>query len=264
MKLLEFKTTQSSVFKILIEALKEIIIDVNMEFSNECIRIVKMDITETVLVILELPAQCFIDSGYYFCDYTKDNPLVVGINIMNLFKLLKTSNNDDILSFKIDDENPGVLDIRLENNAKSTVTKYILNLIEIDEETLQIPQIDFDTIITYNSTSFQKIVKDMYNLQTKLIDIKSYNKQLIFSGNGDFASQETTIGEDTSDIKFNKNTDGIFQGKYLTKHLLSFTKCTNLCNNIKMKLKNDFPLIIEYKAGSLGKITMVVAPKNEN
>ena len=192
MKLLELKTTQSGIFKILIEALKEIIVDVNIEFSNEFIRIVKMDVTETVLINLELEASKFVESGYYKCDYTKENPLVLGINIIYLFRLLKTINNDDILSFQVDDENPGVLDIRLENNAKSTVTKYILNLIEIDEETLKIPEFEFDTIVVYNAVSFQKIVKDMSNLGSKFIDVKSYNKQLIFSGQGDYATQETT------------------------------------------------------------------------
>ena len=263
MKLLELKTTQSSIFKILIEALKEIVVDVNMEFSNECIRIVKMDVTKTVLVSLVLKAENFAESGYYKCDYTKENPLTLGVNIFYLFKLLKTLNNDDILSFQVDDENPGVLDIRLENSAKSSVTKYLLNLIEIDEESLDIPEIDFDTVITYNAASFQKVIKDMSNL-SQTIEIKSYNKQLIFSCQGDFASQETTIGEDTDDIKFNKNTDSIFQGCYLSKNLLSFTKCTNLCNNITIKLKNDVPLIITYTAGSLGKITLVIAPKNED
>lgn len=261
MKLLELRTTQSSIFKILIEALKEILIDVNMEFSNEYIRIVKMDITQTVLVNLELKSENFVESGFYKCDYTKENPLVLGVNIFYLFRLLKTLNNDDILSFYVDDTNPGVLDIRLENNAKSSVTKYALNLIEIDEEDLSVPKIDFDTIITYNATCFQKLIKDMSAL-SDTIEIKSYNKQLMFSCVGDFASQETTIGEGTDDIKFNKHTDVIIQGCYLSKHLLSFTKCTNLCNNVTLYLKNDYPLFIKYTAGCLGKITLVVASKN--
>lgn len=257
MKILELKTIQCTVFKTLIEALKEILIDVNIEFSNEFIKIVKMDVSHTVLVNMELKAENF---EYYKCDYTNDKPLVVGINILYLFKLLKTLNNDDILSFYINDDSPGILDIRLENNTKNTITKYLLNLIEIDEETLQFPSTNFDTVITYNASTFQKLIKDMSSL-SKTIEIKSYNRQLMFSCEGDFASQETIIGENTDDIKFNKYTDVIIQGEYLSKHLLSFTKCTNLCNNIKIYLKNDYPLIIEYTAGNLGKITLVVATK---
>jgi proliferating cell nuclear antigen PCNA len=221
-----------------------------------------MDITQTVLVNLELKAENFVESGFYKCDYTEDKPLVLGVNIFYLFKLLKTLNNDDILSFYVDDTNPGILDIRLENNAKSSVTKYALNLIEIDEENLSMPDCEFDVVITYNAASFQKIIKDMSNL-SQTIEIKSYNKQLIFSCQGDYASQETTIGEATDDIKFNKSTDEIIQGCYLSKHLLSFTKCTNLCNNVTLYLKNDYPLFIKYTAGCLGKITLVVASKTD-
>ena len=261
MKILELKTIQCTVFKTLFEALKDILIDVNMEFSNECIRIVKMDISHTVLVNLELESSKF---EHYKCDYVKENPLVLGINIFYLFKLLKTLNNDDILSFYVDDDNPGSLEIQLQNNAKSKVTKYMLNLIEIDEENLVIPETVFDTIITYNATEFQKIIKDMTNLQSKTIEIQSYNRQLTFKCTGDFASQETIIGEETDDIKFNKYSDNIIQGCYSSKNLLSFTKCTNLCGNIKIFLKNDYPLIIRYEAGNLGHIKLVVAPTSSN
>lgn len=265
MKIVELKTTQSSVIKILIEAIKEILIDVNIEFSSEYIRITQTDVTETVLVNLELKTSKIKESGSYYCNYPESKPYTVGVNILHLFKLLKTINNDDILSMGIDDENPGVIDIKLENTSKSSVTKYSLNLIELNEDEYDIPDVDFDTVIVYNSTNFQKIVKDMYNLQSPFIDIKSYNKQLIFSGQGDFATQETTIGEQTEDIKFNKyNENSIYQGKFATKHLLSFTKCTNLCNNIKIKLKNDLPLMITYTAGVLGKITLALASKIDN
>jgi proliferating cell nuclear antigen len=264
MKLVDLKTTQSSVIKVLIEALKEIIIEVNIEFTNKYIKITQTDVSETVLINLELKAEKILQSGYYHCEYTEENPLIVGVNILHLFKLLKTLNNDDILSLYIDNINKGVLNIKLENSSKSSITKYTLNLIEINVVKYNLPEDGFDTIIVYNSTNFQKIIKDINNLQAKYIDIKSYNKQLIFSGQGDFANQETTIGEHTDDIKFNKYSPIIFQGKFLTKHLLSFTKCTNLCNNITLKLKNDFPLIISYTAGVLGKITLAIAQKNED
>lgn len=260
MKILELKTIQCMIFKTLIEALKEILIDVNIEFSNEYIRILKIDTSHTVLVNLELKAENF---EYYKCNYTKENPLVIGVNILYFFKLLKSLNNDDILSLYYDDDEPGVLDIRLENNTKNTITKYLFNLIEIDEETLQIPSTDYDIILTYNASNFQKLIKDMASL-SETIEIKCYNRQLMFNCEGDFATQETIIGEQTDDIKFNKYTDTIIQGKYLSQYLLLFTKCTNLCNNIKIFLKNDYPLVIEYTAGNLGKITLVIATKAVN
>jgi proliferating cell nuclear antigen len=258
MKVLELKTLQTTVMKILIESLKEILIDVNIEFSKDLIKITKMDISHTILVNLEIDPNKF---EYYNCDYTQENPLILGVNIINLYKLLKTLNNEDILSLYVDNNNSGILEINIENASKGSITKYMLNLIEIDEETIKMPSTTFDNIIVYNSNNFQKLIKDMSSL-SDTIEIKSYNNQLMFSCHGDFVSQETIINETTDDIKFTRETDTIFQGCYLTKHLVSFIKCTNLSSNIKIYLKNDYPLIIEYSIGNLGKITLVVAQKS--
>jgi len=273
MKLLDFKTTQSSIIKILIEAIKEMIAEANLEFSNEGIRIVKMDSTDTICVSLELNAENFRESGHYICNHTKESPLTVGISIVYLYKLLKGIDNDDILSFTVSEENRNVLDIKIENSAKASVKKLSLNLIEINEENLNFPEVEFDTVITYNSSCFQKIIKEMNNLRIKYVDIKSYNKQLIFSGTGEITNYfEDTIDEDLQNennvvpvIKFQVNSENtICQGEYQTSQLMSITKFTNLSNVVTLKMKNDVPLFINYSVGSLGKITIIVAPRADN
>ena len=83
---------------------------------------------------------------------------------------------------------------------------------------------------------------------------------------GHFASQETCIGEANSGLTFvkNQNPEEIVQGVYALKHLVLFSKCTNLCNTIDIYLKNDYPLIIKYNVASLGDIKLCLAPKVEN
>jgi len=44
------------------------------------------------------------------------------------------------------------------------------------------------------------------------------------------------------------------------KHLVLFTKCTNLCPAIEIYLKNDYPLIIRYTVANLGEVKLVLAP----
>jgi len=273
MKLLDFKTTQSSIIKILIEALKEMIVEANIEFSTESVRITKMDNTNTICVILELDTENFKESGHYHCSNSKESPLVVGVSIVYLYRLLKGIDNDDILSFTVSEDNRNVLDIKIENSAKASVKKLSLNLIEINEENLNFPEVDFDTIITYNSSCFQKIIKEMNNLRIKYVDITSYNKQLIFSGTGEITNYyEDTVDEDLQNennivpvIKFQVNSENtICQGEYQTSQLMSITKFTNLSNVVTLKMKNDVPLFINYSVGSLGKITILIAPRAEN
>jgi proliferating cell nuclear antigen len=114
------------------------------------------------------------------------------------------------------------------------------------------------------SNEFNKICRDMINL-SEIIEIKSVGNQIIFSCKGEFASQETIIGETTNGLSFVKhsNDDNIIQGYYNLKHLVLFAKCTNLCNSIEMYMKNNFPIVINFSVGSLGNLKLALAPKVE-
>jgi len=61
-------------------------------------------------------------------------------------------------------------------------------------------------------------------------------------------------------MTFNVTDTSIVQGIFALKHLFLFTNCTNLCNNIEMYLRNDYPLIVKYDVGSLGEIKLCLAP----
>ena len=256
--ILEVKTVQSSAFRILVEALKEILTDANLEFDESGIKVMAMDSSHTVLVHLKLNSGNFES---FFCK----NKLILGINMINFFKLIKTMSNSDTLTLFVTEENESVLGIKIENSEKNSVTKYKLNLMDLHEDQIQIPPASFDSVITMPSTDFQKICRDMHNLADD-IEIKSVGQQLMFNCKGDFASQDTCIGEANSGMAFikNQNPDEIVQGVFALKHLVLFSKCTNLCNSIEMYLKNDYPLIIQYSVASLGNIKLCLAPQVNN
>ena len=93
------------------------------------------------------------------------------------------------------------------------------------------------------------------------IDIKSIGPKLILQCNGDFASQETILGETNNGLKFNQITNNNpVQGIFSLKYLSLFIKCTNLCNLIHLYIKNDYPLVIKYSVASLGDIKLCLAP----
>ena len=62
--ILEIKTVQSAAFRVLTEALKEILTDANFEFDETGLKIMAMDSSHTVLVHLKLNAENF---EYYHC-----------------------------------------------------------------------------------------------------------------------------------------------------------------------------------------------------
>jgi len=251
----ELKTVQSSAFRTLIEALKEILTDANIEIDSSGIKIMTMDPSHTVLVHLKLDANKFEK-------YTCVNKITIGVSMLCLFKLIKTMNNNDTLSLYIESDDPNRLGIRIENGEKNSRTKYKLNLMDLPYEKIDIPPATFESVLTMPSNDFQKICRDMHNIADNM-EIKSVGNQLIFCCKGDYATQETIIGETHTGMSFiqNCNPEEVVQGLFALKHLVLFTKCTNLCNSIELYLKNDYPLIIKYNVASLGNVKLCLAPK---
>ena len=229
-KLLEVHTVQASAFRILIEALKEILTDANFEFDSNGLKLVTMDSSHTVLVHLRLNAENF---EKYECSQR----LVLGINLINMHKLMKIMGNNDTLKLIVDKDNLSYLNIIIENSDKNAITKFKLNLMDLNEENIEVPSPDFESVINMPSIDFQKICRDMHNL-TEEIEIKSVSNQLIFGCKGQFAEQETIMGASSNGLTFLQNSENnIIQGVYALKHLVLFSKCTNLCNCVELYLK---------------------------
>lgn len=253
----ELKTVQSAAFRILVEALKEILTDANIDVDEHGIKIITMDPSHTVLVHLKLESDKF--EKYVF---NSEKKISIGLSMLNLFKLIKTMNNNDTLALYIEKDDPNRLAIKIENGDKNSVTKYKLNLMDLPEQNIDIPPAVFESVLTMPAGDFQKICRDMHNIADNM-EIKSVGNQLIFSCKGDYATQDTVIGETNAGMSFiqNSNPDEVVQGLFALKHLVLFTKCTNLCNSIELYLKNDYPLIIKYNVASLGNVKLCLAPK---
>jgi proliferating cell nuclear antigen len=250
--ILELFTVQTSVFKTLIEALKNTLPDTNIEFDESGLKIVDTNPSKNVLVHLKL-------NGNSFERYTCKKKIVLGVSLTNLFKLLKTMTSSDTLTLYVDSDNTNILGIIIENTEKKCVTNYKLNLIDLNEKSIKIPATKFSSIFLLNSSDFQKVCRDMGNIGEE-IDIKSVGSQLIFNTTGDFASQETIFNENSEGVSVVEQSDDIIQGKFLSKFLISFTKCTNLSSSVELFLKNDYPLIIRYQVGNMGNLKLGLSP----
>jgi len=251
------KTVQSGAFRVLIESLKEILTDTNIIIDPTGIKLIATDNSQIVLIHMKLSAENF---EFFFCE-KKTN---IGINMMNMFKLIKAMSNNDTLTLFILKENPNRLGIRINNVEKNSQTTFQLNLLDINDDEIAIPPAKFETELTLPSSDFQKIIRDMTNIGEN-IEIKSVGSTLILNCDGDFAKQETILSETQNGLSFSKSSgpEMPIQGVFSLKYLLLFTKCTNLCNLIHMYIKNDYPLVIRYDVANLGHIKLCLSPNIE-
>lgn len=253
--LFEIRTVQSGAFRTLIEGLKEILVEANIEFDKNGIRIIDVDETHVVLTYLKLEAKNF---EYFYCP----NQYILGVNMIYLFKLIKTLSNTDSLTLFLPASNPNRLGIKAENAEKNTVNTWHMKLFDANVNRIEMPNTQFTTIINMPSADFQKICRDFNQLAEKL-EITSSGTDLVFRCIGDFVDGETVIlsGNQGGSVKVQNATAAaeIVQGIYELKYLTMFTKCTNLCPSIELYLKNDYPLILRYMVANLGEIRLVLA-----
>ena len=262
--ILQIQTVQIAPFRTLMTALKDILLETNISFTPEGIKIINMDKSHTILAHLSLHAKNF---EHYECSQPK---IVIGVNMFHLFKLINTIDNDDTLTIYIeeDDYTDGIvqfLGLKFENGDIKQQKIQKLRLIEPETDELEVPDVKFSSVLNLPSSDFQKIIRDLSCISDK-IEIKSVataeGAELIFKCSGGFAQAEVRRAESDGSMEYiiKQDNSKIIQGEFSLKNLSYFIKCTNLCSSIEIYLENDLPLVVKYNVASLGEIKLCLAP----
>ena len=296
-QILYIHTRKIPAIKSLIEALKEIFRDVSIKFtpkidkptegdpskvrSSGGMYITAINSSSNILVRLHLEADKFC---YYKCEpENQKNYLMLGVNMSNLFKLIKFLNNDDELYMIYNKTSQNLLNLQYVNNQKRSTTNYYLNLLDLREDNIIIGKQKFDFVISMPSGDFHTLIKNM-SVIAENVDIKFINLEesysLIFSCQGEFAQQETVfdgstnIQNDSNAITVLKNNEdddneeandgsNIVQGVYALSALSLFSRCSSLCPTIELYIRNDSPLVIKYRVADMGSVHLILSPIND-
>lgn len=251
------KTVQTAPIRTLAEGLKSMLVEMSLVFDKEGIRMIAMDNTRTVMTHMRLYANKF----EHF-EYNHSAPkLDVGLSTDHFYRIVKTVTNDDTITFSVSKAESNHLTITLENGEKKRRIQYKLNLLDRDESDIKMPETVFATRITMPSLDFQKICRDMTLLSAKTVDIMNTGNTLTFRCKGPFASQTVTMGDSASEMNIDKkDSNEIVSGTFSLPHLVLFTKCSNLSNNLEVHMKNDWFLMIRYVIANLGDIKLCLMP----
>lgn len=246
-------TIQSVPFRFLIESLKEVLNDGNLVCEPSGMRLVSMDATHSTIVFMKLDGQKF---EVYHCP----QKVIAGVNMHSLHKLVKTVTSYDTLTLWILVASPHELHIKIDNKEKNVVFQSRLRLLDIDNESINIPAVRFDSVIAMPSADLQRYCRDLHIVSDR-IRLTSTCGAFELSAVGDFAAQTITIKERTSGQVFvpskaTTTSTGVFSLRFLNM----FCKTTNLCQSVEILLKDHYPLILVYRVGDMGKLQYCLTP----
>ena len=139
----EARLVQGRIFKQIIEALKDVVSDANIDCTADEISIQAMDSSHVSLVQVALQSNGF---DHYRCD----RAISLTFNSTNMSKTLKCAGNDDAITLKADDS-AETLTLMFEAPSQDRIADFELKLMDISSETLAIPDTSYHCTIKMTS-----------------------------------------------------------------------------------------------------------------
>lgn len=199
----------------------------------------------------------FLDEDNFTQYYCKGARQEYGINMVILNNLLKSITKYDVLTIYVEEANKQYICFETEDVNTHRRNRDRLKLMDLPPPQTIDRDIEIDAKIIMPGAEFHKRCKLM-SMVGEYVDIQCTQNNMLLRCIGDAADRECVLKAGKGGVTI--DTKMIVQGIFELKNIVLFTKCANLCTNIQIYMKNDYPLTIEYTIATLGKLKVALAP----
>lgn len=253
-------------FRQVVASFADLVTDANFVFSKQGVSLQAMDGSHVSLVAMILEA-----AGFQF--YRSDRDRVLGLNVVDLMKILKFGKATDSLTLMFQDGGDSLFFAR-EGEEQQDYGSYQLKLIDVDEERLGIPETEYDCVIEISSSTFQRLIRELKSIgDTCLIKVCKKDGRVQFEVQGavgkviEYLRETTDPEQASSDTAVKLDVKRDVSQTFAIKYLESFAKATPLSTRLRLKMSPDVPLVCEYPIrdddNHLGYVRFYLAPKIE-
>jgi proliferating cell nuclear antigen len=190
-----------------------------------------------------------------FETYELDEETKVGLNIENLYSILRRANSDDKITFEVDDSK---FHIKMENSSTRNFSLPILNLSEDDIP--ETDQLGFDFEAELEASVLEGAVKDSM-VVSDAVTVSANDTELNIRAEGDQSNADFTITADSEGVIMmnGEPVESMFSLDYLSKMI----GAKKLSDNVTIKLGDDFPMRLEFIRPDEVNLSFVLAPRIE-
>ncbi|KAF8821463.1 proliferating cell nuclear antigen PCna1 [Cardiosporidium cionae] len=269
--MLEAKIGHATILRRLFDVIKDMVAEVNLDCSEEGIRLQAMDTSHVSLVSLTLE-----DSG--FLHYRCDRERALGLNMPSVCKVFKLCGSNDSVAIHNEDDNDSVTFV-FENAAEDKISNFALKLMSIDQDALGIPENDeaWDVVMKLPSKEFSNTCRTMQEFSDTL-RIEVDKNGIKFCTAGDVGRGAVVLkpreanGDD--DVGVELKVRNPVNQSYAVKHLNQFAKAGSLCDSVTISLSSDKPIEVRFEITDklddadaktrMGEIKFFLAPKMDD
>jgi proliferating cell nuclear antigen len=254
----------------------------NLHFEKTRLYIQSMDKSHICLSSIHI-------SSNWFSHYEIDNPSNISLDSTNFAIMMNYALKHNKMEIKFEDESdPDTIFINLSsatssicsnnnNNADLVEPKkkgkaikvkddhnkfdhfFELGLIEVEQDTLNIPEVDYDVDFTMKSDNFSELISELMVFGSNL-NITCNEKVLEFNASGDAGKLKVNIPID------DLNEYAIAEGdsldiSYSLTHLGKMCLSTKLGQYVSLSISTEYPMAIKYDLGDNSSVAFYIAPK---
>lgn len=277
----EAQFEEAETFKRIIEGVKDIVNDTNLEISPRGLFMQALDPSHVAMVELKIRA-----TDFYI--YNCKSSCTIGINIPSLYKILKFAHSNCSLILCFSDLAPNKLVLNFQAKDHSKFTEFHLNLFSVETEHLASPEIEWVSEIRLHSSEFTKICKELEHISESVrISVKSrasalhHRNSVVFSVDGELGSGDIEVavndyaeGEEASEETKRENQEegsvvqGVFEeelkASFALRYLNMIAKGSVVSNYVFLNFAHHGPMKVVFYFGKHGKLEFYLAPKIED
>lgn len=245
-------------FSTLFQHMKLFTESTNVMFETDRVFIQAMDSSRVSILELYLP-------GGWFDKYenTRGGTVVLGINTTILFKVLSTRDKSQSICLKFDEDQSDKLYLEFSSvNNKTVFDKFFeIPLMDIDEELMGIPQMEYQAEFSLPSSNFASLVSQM-KLFGDTLQIECTEEKIEMSALSlDVGKMKVNIPIDDLN-SFAIDEGGELDLSFSLTHLNSICSYSKLAKEVEIGITANYPLRLIYLLDSAGaKFVFYLAPK---
>ena len=254
------RTLQGPVLKKTLETLKDLVKDVNISFTKEGLSLTCFDFSHISMHHFKIRAEGL---EHYECP----RDVMAGIDTGSFHRFLKHVSNKTELKLELDTSQgePEVMIITLQGGDGAPPSRAEMFLLSIDEPPEEMDDREYDTTVCMQSDDFRTIVTNMAGISDQLTICSQEDGGVAFSCRGDAGSLSYQLTHQEEDEDGEAGTQIVQTGQmkedFSMRHVVNFTKATELTQTVWLYLQKNQPLTVKYEFEDLGELIFVLAPK---
>ncbi len=238
---------ESKLLKNIVDVISNFVDEVNFRVNEDGISIRAMDSSRVALLDIKIGREILEE-------FELDQEEVIGIDLDRFEKILKRAKAKNSVGLEKETEE-NVLKVIIRNGARR---QFELPLIEVAEEEIRIPELDYKASVEIDADYFLEIIKDV-DVISDYVTFSANEDMLRISGRGELGSVNVTFRRDEA-LSFNVSEpcEATFGVEYL-KDILSGAK---IADTVRINLGKDLPLKLEFVIPGC-KLVFYLAPRVE-